>query len=115
MNRYFRLTLFLCGQCLLYGCGGGGNDTVSNDTIRSVPLVITSGTPPSGTVEAAYAFSLTASGGKTPYTWKWAAAAGSSLPPGLNLSNGSISGMPATAGSYDVVMTVTDSGTSAVQ
>ncbi len=54
-------------------------------------------------------FTLTATGGVSPYSWAWAAAANSSLPPGLNLTQGVISGTPTTAGSYNVVVTVTDS------
>jgi len=75
-------------------------------------LVITSAAPPPGTVGAAYAgggFSLAASGGVGPYIWSWAPAAGSTLPPGLILANATISGMPATPGTYNVVITVTDS------
>jgi len=52
-----------------------------------------------------------ASGGTAPYSWGWSAAAGSSLPPGLNLASGTgvISGIPTTVGSYSVVLTVADS------
>ena len=81
------------------------------------PLTITSGAPPDGTLGAGYGgsgngFSRTASGGLTPFTWSWVAAAGSALPPGLSLSsNGVISGTPTTttAGTYQVIVTVTDS------
>ena len=67
-------------------------------------------------------FPLAATGGVPSYTWSWAAASGSTLPPGLKLEvrllGGStrccvavpvIDGTPTTAGSYDVVLTVTDS------
>ncbi len=70
-----------------------------------------------------HGFPLTATGGTQPYNWSWAAAAGSSLPPGLTISSISIlnanrkccvsaigvGGNPTTAGSYDVIVTVTDS------
>ncbi len=87
------------------------------------PLTITSGAPPDGTLGAGYGgsgngFSLTASGGLTPFTWSWVAAAGSALPPGLSLSsNGVISGTPTTttAGTYQVIVTVTDSETPPIQ
>ncbi len=89
-------------------------------------LTITSGAPPNGTVGADYfgsrkvcrftgclfvgGFQLMASGGVPGYTWTWAAATGSSLPPGLDLSTvGFIGGQPTTAGAYNVVATVTDS------
>ena len=52
-------------------------------------------------------FPLAATGGVQPYSW---GAPG--LPPGLNLNSqdGEISGIPTTPGSYNVVVTVADSG-----
>jgi hypothetical protein len=65
-------------------------------------------------------------GGAQPYAWSWSAAAGSSLPPGLTLPPGSvnvclfffhrffchldglISGTPTTAGTYNVVVNLSD-------
>ncbi len=93
---------------ILAGCGGGG--------APPQPLVITSSVPPSGTTQVVYGangtgFSLTAAGGVRPYTWSWTSAAGSEMPPGLNVSTGLISGTPTTAGSFSVVVTVTDSAT----
>ena len=99
-------------------------------------LAITSGAPPSGTVGTPYGgthvalngesflgFPLNATGGVPTYTWTWVAAQSSSLPPGLNvnvlsLGGGTrccvfvvvISGMPTAAGSYNLIVTVTDSG-----
>ncbi len=69
-------------------------------------------TPPTGYDGSAYpSTTLSATGGNSgPYTWTWAAASGSSLPPGLNLSTaGAITGTPTTAGTYSVVVTATDS------
>jgi len=68
---------------------------------------------------------LDATGGVPPYTWSWAAAPGSSLPPGLFISNtgkcvnvqgacSAIFNTPTAAGTYNVVLTVTDSATPAV-
>jgi hypothetical protein len=87
------------------------------------PLAITSGAPPDGTLGSPYGlhangFFFTASGGLTPVTWSWVAAAGSALPPGLNLSsNGVVSGTPTTttAGTYQVIATVADSETPPMQ
>jgi hypothetical protein len=135
-------------------------DTVTSSITGSLPisvtaaaaLAITSGTPPGGTVGVrydqhtieicsifhqcsftkVYGFPLTASGGISPYTWSWAAAAGSSLPAGLNVANplnsncpptgfifapkpGCIYGTPAKPGTFNVVLTLTDSGLPAVQ
>jgi hypothetical protein len=93
-------------------------------------LTITSGTPPSGTVGARYdvrfivqppggphivaGFPLEATGGVPPYSWRWVAAQGSSLPPGLAIGSccgGSyrIGGTPSSAGIYKAVVTVGDS------
>jgi probable HAF family extracellular repeat protein len=95
-------------------------------------LAITSGAPPNGTVGAAYSgtvqrcrggqcvelggFPLTASGGASPYAWKWVAASGSSLPIGLSVSfDGFVRGEPKAAGVYNVTVIVTDSASPAVQ
>jgi hypothetical protein len=115
------LVLFVCGFCLLDGCGGG---SIGGNSAHVQPLVITSVAPPEGVVQEVYdasgGFSLTASGGAAPYTWSWTPAQGSSLPPGLSLSTdsdgtGAISGIPTTAGSYRLILKVTDSESSAVQ
>lgn len=71
---------------------------------------------------------LTAFGGVSPYTWSWAPASGSSLPSGLNITNPSnancqmgfarpacIYGTPTLPGTFNVVVTVTDSGSPSVQ
>lgn len=73
-------------------------------------------------------FPLTASGGVERYVWTWAAAPGSSLPPGLSIATRTyhkwsswaynhissfdviaIAGIPTKAGDFNVVVTVTDS------
>jgi hypothetical protein len=92
---------------------------VINNGAPPAALTITSRAPPTGNPGYAYngsttGFSLTASGGVAPYTWSWAANAGSSLPPGLGISTtanntGAISGIPTTDGNYNVVVTVSDS------
>jgi hypothetical protein len=97
-------------------------------------LAITSGSPPEGSVGTTYGgihfldghefsgFRLTADGvAPNIQTWSWAAAPGSSLPPGLMLRSAvygggnrcclyivAIVGVPTVPGSYDVVVTVTD-------
>jgi len=135
-------------------------DTVTSSITGSLPisvtaaaaLSITSSTPPGGTVGTRYdrhiiqicnifhqcfpatvfGFPLTASGGISPYNWSWAAAAGSSLPAGLNVANplnsncppigghfapkpGCIYGTPTEPGTFNIVLTLTDSGLPAVQ
>ncbi|MGD0792822.1 MAG: kelch repeat-containing protein [Terriglobales bacterium] len=109
MKTFRLLLIFVYSLCLLNACGGGGRMSVFTPT----PLTIISGAPPNGTLATVYdgssGFPLSALGGTQPYTWSWAAAAGSSVPPGLNLSNGSVTGTPTTAGTYNVIVTVTDS------
>jgi hypothetical protein len=108
-------------------------------------LAITSGNPPNGKVGVRYdprtaqvcnpfchrvflsGFPLSASGGVFPYTWSWAAAVGSSLPAGLSVVNRAsgcgvlfstppcIVGAPTQAGTFNVVVTVTDEGSPSVQ
>jgi len=60
-------------------------------------------------------FTFMATGGVSPYSWTWTPATNSSLPPGLILTKAVISGTPTSPGSYDVVVTVTDSGSPAAQ
>jgi hypothetical protein len=90
------------------------------------PIAITSGSPPGGKAGSAYnrrkchpggpcspddRFRFVASGGAGTITWTWAAAPGSSLPPGLSLADDLISGTPLSVGSYNIIVTATDSGT----
>ena len=97
----------------------------------SKSLTITSSAPPNGTVGLNYSgsmkvcrgqmclftggFQLMGSGGLSPYSWTWAPANGSSLPPGLLLSNGFIAGAPTTIGTYKVVVTLADAESPAAQ
>ena len=121
-------------------------------------LAITNSAPPAGTTGQIYAgrffrrcvyttpygcrqwlnvitsgFGLTGQGGVAPYAWSWAPQPGSSLPPGLNVGDGSgtaacrfnvpssivhrpcIFGTPTQPGTYNVVVRLTDGGLPAVQ
>ena len=124
--------------------------SVSIIVTTAAALAVTSSAPPTGTVGKLYdartiricfpfnnchfvtinGFPLRASGGVSPYTWSWAAAVGSSLPPGLSVLNpntpgcpftftlathGCIHGTPTEPGTFNVVVTATDSGLPAVQ
>jgi hypothetical protein len=72
-----------------------------------LPLTITSGSLPGGTVGTAYSTTLTASGGTTPYAWT---VASGTLPAGLSLSvGGTISGTPTSSGQSNFTVQVTDS------
>ncbi|MEI6208836.1 MAG: putative Ig domain-containing protein, partial [Desulfuromonadales bacterium] len=73
----------------------------------TIPFVVTSAPLPRGTIGTAYSSSLTASGGKTPYSYS---VTSGSLPSGLTLTaaTGSISGKPTTAGTYTFTVQVAD-------
>jgi hypothetical protein len=86
-----------------------GGRTGSKDlSITVIPAVeITTTSLPDGQVHVAYSQTLTASGGRGPYTWSTYGG----LPDGvtLNSSTGVISGTPTTSDFYVVAVTVTDS------
>ena len=74
--------------------------------------ITSSATLPKGYQGTAYPMTmLSASGGTgSGFTWGWAAAGGSTLPAGLSLSaGGEISGIPTGSGTFNIVVTVTDS------
>src|ERR1700756_5572327 len=112
MTRQVLFLVGICGFGLMVACGG------SSTPPPPQALTITSAAPPSGTMGVNYAgngFVLTASGGRAPYSWSWTPASASALPPGLTLSNGTISGTPTQPSTYSVVITATDSQTPAAQ
>ena len=94
-------------------------DSVSNTATAAFSMTIsagvniTTGSPlPGGYQGSTYpATTFAATGGTgTGYSWTWVAASGSSLPAGLSLSTaGLISGAPTAAGTFSIVVTVTDS------
>src|SRR5215831_11368626 len=110
LPAYTATLLALCGTLILTACGGGNSSQIT----KSQPVFIISSAPPAGTVGVPYGdfgsgFAPTSSGGVQPYHWTWAAASGSSLPPGLAFSDLGLTGQPTAAGTYRVVITVTDS------
>jgi hypothetical protein len=81
-------------------------------TVNGTPTILTPVLFPANQ-NIAYTTYISAAGGGAPYTWSWAAATGSSLPPGIALSGSTtaaeaITGTPTTLGSYSLTMTVTD-------
>ena len=77
-------------------CSSTGGVTVTNPGSKS------------GTVGTAItSFTLSASGGTSPYTWS-----ATGLPPGITIGSttGTVSGTPTTAGTYNVTATATGSG-----
>jgi Putative Ig domain len=79
-------------------------------TVLPVPLVITTSALPGDQQGNAYAATLSASGGASPYTWSISSG---TLPAGLTLnpSSGAISGIPTASGTSTFNVTVTDSTT----
>ncbi|MDY2626537.1 MAG: putative Ig domain-containing protein [Coriobacteriales bacterium] len=75
------------------------------------PVSITTTALSDATAGVAYSAQLTAAGNPAP-TWTWRAAAGSTLPPGIELDagSGSLAGVPAAGGSYAFTVTA-DNGT----
>jgi large repetitive protein len=72
----------------------------------AAPLANTTATALSATSGIAFSQTLTATGGTPPYTWSITSG---TLPAGLQLSNGVISGTPTAAGTSNITLQVTDS------
>jgi tetratricopeptide (TPR) repeat protein len=74
----------------------------------AAPILDIANSLPNGNIGGPFNAFLTATGGKTPYTWNIVAG---SLPAGLSLaaSTGAITGTPATAGSFTFTVQVADS------
>lgn len=73
-------------------------------TVRP-PLTLGPQSLPDGTEGQSYSASLVAAGGRPPYSFS---LRGGMLPPGLSLSEASISGLPAQGGTFPFVAAVTD-------
>jgi hypothetical protein len=87
----------------------GGKTGSTLLTVQAVPLVISTASLSTGTVNVAYSATLAASGGTTPY--KWSLSSGL-LPPGLtlNTNSGVIGGTPTTNGTFNFTARVSDTG-----
>jgi hypothetical protein len=86
-----------------------GLASVPSPHVAPQPLEITSLSLPTALTGSAYATSLSASGGTSPYAWTIASG---SLPTGLNLSsNGKITGTPSDAGNFTFTVRATDAST----
>ena len=142
LKASLRTTVLILASSILNACGGGSDAPVTSNTgpmdVKAVKaLTITSGLPPQGTAGedyypiskcvggylghpchwqvVAYGFPLRADGGvqQNGVMWSWAPAPGSALPPGLTISGANISGTPTMQGTYGVIVTASDTGSSA--
>jgi hypothetical protein len=104
----FSLAIILLFAALI-SSGCAGYTSANPNTPPPAPSITTSGIP-NGQVGTAFQSGLTASGGKTPYTWGISVGA---LPAGLtmNTSTGMISGTPTQAGQDNFTAQVTDHST----
>jgi hypothetical protein len=88
------------GIRFIYPGQGGGDGSIT----------ITNGAMPVAVLNQPYNQRLEALGGAPPYRWGLTPGSGS-LPPGLNVgADGTLSGVPATLGSFSFTVRVTDSG-----
>jgi len=95
------ICILLCGFAL--SCGTG------SPPIPVLPLVISPAALPPAVINVPYSATLTAKGGKQPFTW---ALNSGTLPPGLSVSTGGvISGTPTALGTTNFKVQVTDSQT----
>jgi len=86
--------------------------TFINSPTTTTPLAISTASLANGTLGAAYSQTLTASGGRTPYTWSRYSG---TLPTGLSISSGGvISGTPSATGTFSFTARVTDSSSPTV-
>jgi Putative Ig domain len=95
-------------SCISVGQGAFG---IIEPITVTPPLSIATSSLAGATVNSSYSATLSATGGKTPYTWSLTSGA---LPPGLKLSSaGVISGTPTTAGTYNFTVGVSDTSSPA--
>jgi hypothetical protein len=71
------------------------------------PLLLTGSAPAIGTTGVGYSGAFSASGGDGSYTWK---SVGGSLPPGLTMAGGTISGSPTQAGTWSNIIVQVEDG-----
>lgn len=73
------------------------------------PLSVFTSTPPPAYLDEPYTFDIVVSGGLAPYAFELRSG---ELPPGLTLENGSVSGTPTEAGSFEFSVQVSDASLS---
>jgi Abnormal spindle-like microcephaly-assoc'd, ASPM-SPD-2-Hydin/Putative Ig domain len=92
----------------LTGCIGNMPQKNSSSTASVNSLQMRNSALPTGAVQAAYMGTLSATGGKPPYSWS---VTNGALPPGLALSSatGTVSGIPTMAGAFSFMTELRDS------
>lgn len=90
----------------------GANGSTSRDfsIVVDTPLAIDATSLSNGVLAKSYLQTLTAQGGRVPYSWSIVSPSGGALPDGLNLApnSGAISGTPSAAGQFYFIAKVTD-------
>ena len=89
-----------------YGRTGGGAGGAGIAKVRFQPATapqLTGYSPPTGVTGTSYSYSFTATGSPTPTI-----SASGTLPPGLTLNGGTLSGLPEAGGSYPFTVTATN-------
>jgi len=84
-----------------------GASTPKSYSVTVAQPTIVIGQPSAAIINAPYSYALSSTGGTAPYTYTL--HAGSSMPPGLALNNGVISGTPTSLGTYSVQVESKDS------
>src|ERR1700691_2651697 len=88
---------------------GASNTSLQFQIVVSSLALTTTSPLPAGTVNVLYpGVQFAATGGTSPYTFS--VANGSTLPPGLMLANGDLTGTPTAVGNYSFGISVTDNG-----
>lgn len=85
---------------------GSATDTKAYSVPIAAAVVVSTSSLTAATVGTSYSMSLAATGGTRSYSW---AIESGTLPPGLNVASGKISGTPTTRGSWTFVLRATDS------
>jgi len=90
-----------------------GNIGLRTMTLNVTTLANITGNSAAGSsIGSPFSLTLAANGGTPPFNWTL--ATGTALPPGLSLSNGTITGTPTAAGQYTVYLNITDNSASQI-